>query len=218
MNILLLEDDFLLSEIIEEHLLAQNHTVITASSGEEADTAFSRQPFDLLLLDVNVPGMNGMQLLKMLREEGYEGTAIFITSLHGTENLKKGFDSGADDYIRKPFGLDELDVRIANVLRLKKQDSRMPFSENVALDTDACQLTIDSDTYDLRNKECRILACLIRKKGKIVSQEELLSAVWGYDERPDDSTLRSYIKNLRKLLGADSIKTIRNAGYRLDTV
>lgn len=216
MQILLLEDDHLLLEIIEEHLAEQGHTVVTAMSGSEADEKFMQCPFDLLLLDVNVPGMTGFELLKTLRQEGFSGAAIFITSLQSTEDLKTGFAAGADDYIRKPFDLDELDARIANIRRLTQQDSALQLSDFITLNVDAHQLIIDGQVHNLRHKECRVLAHLIRQKGKIVSQEELIQAAWGYDERPDDSTLRTYIKTLRKLLGEGVIQTIRNAGYRVD--
>lgn len=216
MNILLLEDDYLLAEIIGEHLIEQGHTLSVSATSEGADEAFAQKAYDLLILDVNVPGMNGFEFLKMLRTEGYKGAAIFITALQGVEDLKKGFSSGADDYIRKPFDLDELDIRIANVMRLKHRESKLVLNETTVLDVAANILYVEDKPHELRNKECKVLAHLIRQRGRVVSQEDLVNAIWGYDERPDDSTLRSYIKNLRKLIGAETIKTIRNAGYRID--
>lgn len=216
MNILLLEDDFLLAEIIEEHLVEQGHKVSVSATSESADETFAKKAYDLLILDVNVPGMNGFEFLKMLRSEGFQGAAIFITALQGVEDLKKGFSSGADDYIRKPFDLDELDIRIANVMRLKNHEPKLTLNQTTFLDVDANILYVEDSPHELRNKECKVLAHLIAQRGRVVSQEDLINAIWGYDERPDDSTLRSYIKNLRKLIGAETIKTIRNVGYRID--
>lgn len=216
MKILLLEDDFLLAEIIEEHLQSRGDEVYLCSSSHEADNLLLKMRFDLLLLDVNVLGINGFELLETVRKEGFEGAAIFITALQDVKDLKRGFSSGADDYIRKPFDLDELDIRICNVLRLKKHGFSLNIDENISLDVESNTLHVDGVKYQLRNKECQVLAHLIRQRGKIVSQDELISSVWGYEEQPEDSTLRSYIKNLRKLIGSDSIKTFRNAGYRID--
>ncbi len=108
MKILLLEDDLILNEIIEEYLIFQTHEVITTFSGNEAQNYLYSQTFDLLILDVNVPFLNGFELLKELREQNIKTPTIFITSLNMIEDIQKGFDSGCDDYLKKPFVLKEL--------------------------------------------------------------------------------------------------------------
>ena len=118
MKILLLEDDLILNEIIEEYLISQEHEVITAFSGNEAQDYLYSQTFDLLILDVNVPFVSGFELLKELRTQNIKTPTIFITSLNMVEDMQKGFDSGCDDSFKKPFELKELDLRINNIKRL----------------------------------------------------------------------------------------------------
>ena len=118
MKILLLEDDLILNEIIEEHLLSQNYEVSAVYTGLEAQDLLYSQKFDLLLLDVNVPILNGFELLKELRQKEIYTPAIFLTSLNQVSDIEEGFKSGCDDYIKKPFELKELDIRINNIKRL----------------------------------------------------------------------------------------------------
>ena len=118
MKILLLEDDLILNEILEEHLNNKDFQVITTFSSNEAIKYIYSQTFDLLLLDVNVPDLNGFELLKELRNNNILTPTIFITSLNMVEDMQKGFDSGCDDYIKKPFELKELELRINNIKRL----------------------------------------------------------------------------------------------------
>ena len=117
MKILLLEDDLILNEILEEHLIKQKHQITTTFSSNEAIKELYSETFDLLLLDVNVPDLNGFELLKELRDNNILTPTIFITSLNMVEDMQKGFDSGCDDYIKKPFELKELDIRINNIKR-----------------------------------------------------------------------------------------------------
>ena len=118
MKILLLEDDPMLNEIIEEHLIKNNYEVISVFNGADAESLLYSQTFDLLLFDVNVPSINGFTLLKDLREKSILTPAIFITSLDMLSDVEKGFEAGCDDYIKKPFDLKELDLRINNLIRL----------------------------------------------------------------------------------------------------
>ena len=118
MKILLLGDDLILNEIIEEHLISQKHEITTVFTGLEAQDLLYSQKFDLLLLDVNVPILNGFELLKELRQKEIYTPAIFLTSLNQVSDIEEGFKSGCDDYIKKPFELKELDIRINNIKRL----------------------------------------------------------------------------------------------------
>ena len=136
MKILLLEDDLILNEIIEEYLLSQNHQIITVFTGIEAQDLVYSQKFDLLLLDVNVPELNGFVLLKDLRQKGIYTPAIFLTSLNQVNDIEKGFNSGCDDYLKKPFELKELDLRINNMKRLfnLESDELIKISNDIYLD------------------------------------------------------------------------------------
>lgn len=142
MKILLLEDDLILNEIIEEHLLSKNYIVTNAFTGSEAQDYLYSQNFDLLLMDVNVPDINGFELLKELRTQNIKTPAIFITSLSMADDMQQGFDSGCDDYIKKPFELKELDIRINNIKRLFNitPTNLVKIDEDTFLDTQVLQI------------------------------------------------------------------------------
>jgi len=215
MKILLLEDDLILNEILQEHLILQNHTVITTFSANKAQEYLYSQTFDLLLLDVNVPQLNGFELLKELRSLNIKTPAIFITSLSMVEYMQKGFQSGCDDYIRKPFDLKELDLRIKNIKRLFNIDLKITI-ENICLDLQNHTILKDNKTFTLAKKESEVLQYLLTNSSKTVSIDELISNIYSYEGSVKASTIRTYIKNLRKILGEDKILNIRGIGYRLN--
>ncbi|WP_418184644.1 response regulator transcription factor [Aliarcobacter vitoriensis] len=216
MKILLLEDDLILNEILQEHLITQNHTVVTTFSSNEAQDYLYSQNFDLLILDVNVPDLNGFELLKELRNHNIKTPAIFITSLSMVEDMQKGFESGCEDYIRKPFELKELNLRINNIKRLFNIDLKTKISENIYLDLQNYQIIKNDKIYNLSKKECEVLQYLFTNSSKIVSIDELITNIYSYEDNVDSSTIRTYIKNLRKILGEDKILNIRGVGYRLN--
>ncbi len=218
MKILLLEDDFILNEIIEEHLVSQNYEVVATYNGNEAQELLYSQTFDLLLLDVNVPDINGFELLSDLRVQNIKTPAIFITSLNMADDMQKGFDSGCDDYIKKPFELKELDLRINNLKRLFNISplTLINISQNVNLDTQNLMIIKDEEKIHIAKKECEVLQYLINNSTKTVSIEELSLNLWAYEETPNASTIRTYIKNLRKILGEEQILNIRGVGYRFN--
>jgi DNA-binding response OmpR family regulator len=218
MKILLLEDDEILNEIIESFLLGKGHKVSCVFDGEEAESLLYEEAFDLLLFDVNVPSINGFELLKNLRANSIFTPTIFITSLSETEDLKNGFLSGCDDYIKKPFEFDELELRIENIKRLYKieQSKVEKISQNLMYDFDKLTLVNQDKKYTLSKKESKILEYFLKTKGRTISLEELGSNIWAYEEIPTDSTIRTYIKNLRKMLGGECITTIKGVGYRFN--
>lgn len=217
MKILLLEDDLILNEIIEEYLISQEHEVITAFSGNEAQDYLYSQTFDLLILDVNVPFVSGFELLKELRTQNIKTPTIFITSLNMVEDMQKGFDSGCDDYLKKPFELKELDLRINNIKRLFNITPKelINISKNTFLDIQNLLIIKNNQKIHLAKKECEVLQYLINSS-KTVSIEELSLNLWAYEDNPNDSTVRTYIKNLRKILGEEKIINIRGVGYRFN--
>ena len=217
MKILLLEDDLILNEIIEEYLISQEHEVITAFSGNEAQDYLYSQTFDLLILDVNVPFVSGFELLKELRTQNIKTPTIFITSLNMVEDMKKGFDSGCDDYLKKPFELKELDLRINNIKRLFNITPKelINISKDTFLDIQNLLIIKNNQKIHLAKKECEVLQYLINSS-KTVSIEELSLNLWAYEDNPNDSTIRTYIKNLRKILGEEKIINIRGVGYRFN--
>jgi two-component system, OmpR family, response regulator len=218
MKILLLEDDLILNEIIEEHLISKNNDVISTFSGDEAQDIIYSQTFDLMLFDVNVPNINGFELLTDLRKNGIKTPVIYITSAHLLEDIEKGFNSGCDDYIKKPFELRELDLRIENIKRLHNisNSNIIEISQDIFLDKDNLIININGKKIHIAQKESEVLEYLIKNKNKSVSIEELSINVWTYEESPIASTIRTYIKNLRKILGEESIINIRGVGYRFN--
>jgi two-component system, OmpR family, response regulator len=218
MKILLLEDDLILNEIIEEHLQSKNYNVVSTFTGDEAQDIIYSQTFDLMLFDVNVPNINGFELLENLRKNGIKTPTIFITSANMVEDIEKGFNSGCDDYIKKPFELRELDLRIENIKRLHNISSlsSIKISEDVFLDKDSLMININGNKIHIAQKESEVLEYLIKNRNKSVSIEELSTNVWAYEESPIASTIRTYIKNLRKIIGEDSIINIRGVGYRFN--
>ncbi|WP_152020770.1 response regulator transcription factor [Aliarcobacter butzleri] len=217
MKILLLEDDLILNEIIEEYLISQEHEVITAFSGNEAQDYLYSQTFDLLILDVNVPFVSGFELLKELRTQNIKTPTIFITSLNMVEDIQKGFDSGCDDYLKKPFELKELDLRINNIKRLFNITPKelTNISKDTFLDIQNLLIIKNNQKIHLAKKECEVLQYLINSS-KTVSIEELSLNLWAYEDNPNDSTIRTYIKSLRKILGEEKIINIRGVGYRFN--
>ncbi len=218
MKILLMEDDLVLNEIITEHLEEKNYKVVSVYDGEEAQEKVYSQTFDLLLLDVNVPFINGFELLEDLRAKEIKTAAIFLTSANMLDDVEKGFKSGCDDYIKKPFALKELDLRIDNIKRLYNisPSNDIIISQDISLDCDNLYIKIDNKKIRIAQKESEVLQYLIKNKNKNVSIEELSLNVWSYEDSPISSTIRTYIKNLRKILGDDYIINTRGVGYKFN--
>lgn len=218
MKILLLEDDTLLHEIIEEFLQELDYEVVCTYDGQEAHELIYEQHFDLLILDVNVPSLSGFDLLKSLKKYSIDIPTIFITSLHTTKDMEIGFSAGADDYIRKPFVLSELKLRIDNVKRLRKIDSRETYKINneVSYDFETKTIKIKDNSTTLSKIESKVFEYLLKNSNKAVSIEEIALNNWIYDETPSDTTIRTYIKNLRKVLGKEAIINIKGIGYKFN--
>ncbi|CBG40634.1 response regulator transcription factor [Helicobacter mustelae] len=219
MRILLLEDDALLCEIIEEFLIERGDEVLVVRDGRAAEEALLSLHFDLLLLDVQVPGINGFELLRTQRELGNRTQAIFITALNQSRDLKNGFEVGADDYIKKPFDLQELEVRIKHVTKHLQIENffispHFIFSpKNLTL-----QNKSTSQTFKLTQKESAILCFFLKNPNRILSPQEILLNVWSYEEAPSQNTLRSYVKNLRRYLGFEKITNSKGSGYRFNSL
>jgi len=218
MKILLLEDDTLLHEIIEEFLEELDYEVISTYDGQEAYELIFEQHFDLLILDVNVPSISGFDLLKNIKQQSIDIPTIFITSLHTTKDMEAGFNAGADDYIRKPFHLSELKLRIDNIKRLRKIESIELFkiNDSISYNYETKTIYINDKHTILSKTEAKVFEYLLKHSNKAVSIDEIALNNWVYDEAPTDTTVRTYIKNIRKILGKDSIINIKGIGYKFD--
>ena len=216
-KILLLEDDANLNETVTEFLEEEGHEVVSVYDGHEAQEKLYESRYDLLLLDINVPGMNGLELLKESREEGVVAPAIFITSMDSVDDLERGFKSGCDDYIRKPFALKELKIRVETLLKrsfFHESKELIAIDENISYDSKNGELVIDGESISLGNKESRLLKLFVKKEGEVLAHERIYEHLWDYDEEPSDTALRTYIKNLRKIIGKDRIVSIKKQGYK----
>ena len=216
-KILLLEDDLTLSETVVDFLEEHDFEVITAYDGEEASDLIYENQFDLFLLDVNVPLINGFELLKQKRDEGVKTPAIYITSLNSIDSLEDGYNSGCDDYIRKPFVLKELLFRIENILKrgfFHETNTRITIKENIEYDTESNLLFINAKQASLNTKESTLLKLFLQNQEEVLSHERIQDALWTYEETPSENALRTYIKNIRKLIGKEKIVSIKKLGYR----
>lgn len=219
MRILLLEDDVALNDLLSEHLEDKGYKVTLATNGQEALEHLIDDVFDLALLDINTPIMTGIEVLKTIREDYKNQTpAIILTAYQDTKHLKDSFESGVDDYIKKPFDLEELDQRILKLCKhfMIEQTDEVQIGENIVFTPESCQLDIDGRIKSIAQKERDILKYFCKHKNRVVSSEELLQNIWAYEEMPTDATIRVYIKNLRELLGKERIQTIRGIGYKFE--
>lgn len=216
-KILSVEDDELLLETLEDFLTTNKHSVTCVRGGKEALEKCYKKTYDLYLLDINLPDINGIECLKLLRQSGDETPAIFITSTSDKQNLQKGFLSGADDYIRKPFDLDELNLRIQAVLsRSGLKDCLLKINENFFINPAKKVLLKNKKEYHLNNKDFELLYLLVKNRGQIVTKQMIGDCLWSTSQTPNDSAVRVYINNLKKLFGKESITNIRGLGYRFE--
>jgi len=217
MKILLMEDDPVLGDIITDYL-RQFYTTHRAFDSEEAQEYINDESYDLLIFDINVPGKNGVELIEELRSFNDTTPAIIITAYDGTKHLKESFDAGAHDYIKKPFELEELKLRIENskVLFHIEQDAPLKISNKLIYYPKRHIVSDGIDEMSLKPKECEMLEYFIAHPHRLISQDELMQNIWEFDSLPSDATLRSYIRNLREVIGADKIITQRGMGYRYE--
>ena len=215
MKILLLEDDIILQEIMEEFLVENAYEVESFFDGEKALDAVGKNTYDMLLLDVNVPNINGFEILSYLREIGNTTPAIYITSLSGIDDLKKGFDLGADDYLRKPFELEELKARIEHIVKIYRLQEEIEF-DGMKFVPKSHQIFTEDSVIEMRQKEAQVLEYFIRNTGKIISCDEIIENVWSDENIPTHATIRTYIKNLRKMFIKEYFDNIKGEGYRFN--
>jgi len=216
MRILLLEDEYSLRISIEEFLTDLGYEVDGFMDGLEAYDAVYDKSYDILLLDVNVPSLSGFELLKKLRQDSFTMPAIFLTSMTDVNNLKEGYKRGCCDYIRKPFDLVELELRIDQALASVSEDNNsiVNITHNISYDMKKNKLMLDDKEILLRKTEQDILKVLIKNKNSVVSTEMFQDEVWG--EYVEPATIRVQLNNLRKKLPEDIIQNRRGLGYIIE--
>ena len=214
MKILLLEDEYSLRISVTEFLEDIGYTVDGFMNGVDAYDAIYEKTYDLLLLDVNVPMMSGFELLQKIRKDGNHTPAIFLTSLVDLEDLKEGYKRGCCDYIRKPFNLEELELRIEQVFSKVFDSESISIGCNLSYDLKAAKLMDEEQEIVLRKTEKDILEVLIKHKNIVVSTQMLQDEVWG--EYVEPATIRVQLNNLRKKLPDGVIQNRRGLGYIIE--
>ena len=215
-QILLVEDDETLSELISEYLSEQGYDVTVRADAKAAlDTAYERN-FDILILDVKLPKGDGFSLLRELRRLGNDAPAIFTTSLNALQDLEIGYKSGCDDYLKKPYELKELLLRIQILIKRKfshVNDEFIELNGGYKFYPSSKTLRQNGQIINLSNKESELLALFLENKNALLSKEAIFEKIWNYGEEPSELSLRVYVKNLRRILGKDAIVNRRGDGY-----
>jgi DNA-binding response OmpR family regulator len=215
-TILLLEDDISLNQTVSSFLEMNGFKILSAYNGEDALDLAYENSIDLMLIDVKVPKINGFEFLEEIRKNDTKTPAIFITSLNSADDVEKGFKLGCDDYIRKPFELKELLVRVNSQLSRvygSTKDS-IQIDKNIEFNPKELQLIKDNQKVSLKTKEAKLLELFLKNRDRLLEYEEINQALWDWQEEPSSGALRTYIKNLRLLIGKEKIETIKNVGYR----
>lgn len=221
MRILLAEDERELSNALTEILKHNRYSVDQAFDGEEAINFLDTGEYDCIILDIMMPKKNGIEVLKKLRMKNDKTPVIILTAKSQVDDKVLGLDSGADDYITKPFNSKELLARIRVMSRRKigKADNRLKLG-NTELDIEKYLILTESGETELNNKEFQIIEMLIRNSSIIISQDKIFENIWGLDTDTEMNTIWVYISNIRKKLNSINsnleIKTIRNIGYKLE--
>ena len=215
MKILLLEDDTALANILVDYL-EDDYEVVQTYSMKKALSLSEDKEFDLYIFDINVPDGDGISLLRELRAFQDETPTIFITAFHDTKYLKSAFESGANDFIKKPFDLEELSQRIENIKRHFGLDSIINILPNTLFNIKTYSIKTTQESFHLTHKESSCLHYLYKNRHRVISSDELLQNFWEYDEMPSDDAIRTIVKNLRKYIGKEHIINIRGEGYKFE--
>ncbi|HEV2874025.1 MAG TPA: response regulator transcription factor [Thermoleophilaceae bacterium] len=215
-RILIAEDEPRLASFLEKGLRAQGFTTTVVSDGATASAMAQDEEFDLLVLDLGLPGKPGAEVLADLRLSGQRMPVLILTARDDLDSTVAGLEGGADDYVTKPFKFEELLARIRARLREQPEPEQTVLEAGgLTLDMRARRAISEGRTIELSAREYTMLEVLMRHAGQVLSREQLLSHVWGYDHDPGSNVVDVYVGYLRKKLGPDVIETARGMGYRL---
>jgi DNA-binding response OmpR family regulator len=220
-RILIAEDEPRLSSFLEKGLRAAGYTTTVCDDGLRAELLARAEDFDLLILDIGLPGQDGFAVLRALRARGERLPVLVLTARDEVTDMVTGLDLGADDYVTKPFVFDELLARVRARLRQAGQAPAASSLElsagGITLDLRARRASAEGREAELTAKEFSLLETFLRHSGQVLSREQLLSHVWGYDFDPGSNVVDVYVGYLRRKLGAERFETVRGMGYRLKT-
>ena len=214
MRLLLIEDDALLGDGIAAGLGQAGHTVDWARDGREAQLALATTTYELVVLDLGLPRLSGLEVLRGLRAKGNDVPVLILTARDTVEDRVGGLDAGADDYLVKPFALAELNARIRALLRRAHgRSAPVIVCGKLSVDPASQRVVQDGVEIQLSPRECAILVDLLEHRGTALSRARLEEALYGWNQEVESNAVEVHIHNLRKKLGEDLIKTIRGVGY-----
>lgn len=218
-SILVVEDDMDIQELLREFLREAGYAVLVAGDGVEAMEFFGKNRYDLILLDIMLPKIDGFGVCELIRKQS-QVPIIMLTALGGEEEQIRGLDLQVDDYIVKPFSVPVLIRKIAAVLRrsgrTREEERKTIVYGNLVLDLDNYSATVEGNVYELTQREFEVLRELLTHQGRVLTRQNLLDRLWRYDFYGDERVVDTHIKNLRKKLGIDFIQTVRGVGYKID--
>jgi two-component system response regulator QseB len=217
MRILLVEDDELLGEAVKTGLTQHGYIVDWVKDGDSGKHALFSELFDLIVLDLGLPRLPGLNLLKQIRTEKITTPVLILTARESIEDRVKGLDLGADDYLTKPFDLEELSARVRALIRRStgRAESLITY-KHITLDPASHTVTCYGEEMNVPRREFSLLQKLLENKGQVLSRDQLMQSVYGWDEDVDSNALEVHIHNLRKKLDAAFIRTIRGVGYMVE--
>ena len=217
MRLLLVEDDELLGDAVKTGLTQFGYIVDWLKNGEIARQVIKTEAFDLIILDLSLPKISGMTLLQTIRQSNNKTPVIILTAQESIDDRIKGLDAGADDYITKPFDLNELGARVRALTRRAqgRADTTLQYA-NITINPAAHSVLMDGQPINVPRREFALLQKLIESSGQVLSREQLMQSMYSWDEEVDSNALEVHIHNLRKKLNANFIRTIRGVGYLID--
>jgi len=217
MRIILIEDDVLLGQGIEAGFKQQGYIVDWYQQGRPALLSLKHEAFDVMVLDLGLPDISGLEVLKSLRKQGSQLPVLILTALDGVEDRIAGLDAGADDYLTKPFDLDEVYARIrALIRRMGGRAEPLIEYKNIQLNPAAHSVSQNDKTVDLSRREYGILLELLENTGRVLSRTRMEESLYTMDDDVGSNTVEVHIHHLRKKLGNDLIRTVRGVGYTID--
>lgn len=218
-KVLIVEDDIDIQELLRNFLQEVGYEISIANDGMEAISLFSTIHFDLILLDIMLPKIDGFTVCELIRKQS-QIPIIMLTALSSEDEQIRGLDLQVDDYITKPFSMPILVRKIGAVLRrssmIPEQEHQTIAYKNLVLDMDSYTAVVDGASFDLTQREFEVLRELLLNQGRVLTRQNLLDKLWKYDFYGDERVVDTHIKNLRKKLGIDFIQTIRGVGYKID--
>ena len=216
-NILLLEDDELFASTVEDFLTEEGFEIDIASDGEECLELNFKKNYDLYIFDINVPKINGLELLEQLRTSGDNTPSIFLTSYKDKDTLHNAFLSGCDDYLKKPADLDELLLRIKALLkRNKKQFDIIKLSKSITFNPSNKRVYENEIDLNLPIKVLELMELFVENRGEIVTKEMIITKLWATSEDYSEGSIRVYINQIKKLFDKDTIINIKGIGYKIE--